>query len=116
MITFEYQGKIYKPSNLENKLKKLGITINDIKIIDDTQTKAEKIQEEKETNKLELLHFISVYWDTKCKGWLELKKTDYIPKDIIEDIKSGRFIYIGECKEAELSDFKKEHFYSIIRQ
>lgn len=114
MITFKYNGKIYKPSNLENKLKKLGITINDIEIIDDTQTKAEKIQEEKEANKLELPHFISVYWDTKCKGWLEFKNTDNMPEWINEDIKSGRFIYIGECKEAELFDFKKEHFYNII--
>ena len=48
MITFKYNGKIYKPSNLENKLKKLGITMDDIEIIDDTETKAEKLKKEKE--------------------------------------------------------------------
>ena len=39
MITFEYDGKIYSPSNLEKKLKKLKITINDIKILEDTSKK-----------------------------------------------------------------------------
>ena len=32
-MKFIYNGRIYHPSNLEKKLKKMGITINDIKII-----------------------------------------------------------------------------------
>ena len=41
MITFEYKGKIYKPSNIENKLKKLGCTMADITILEDTNPKDE---------------------------------------------------------------------------
>lgn len=33
LMKFIYNGRIYNPSNLEKKLKKMGITINDIEII-----------------------------------------------------------------------------------
>lgn len=33
MTKFTYNGKIYNPVNLEKKLRKMGITINDIDII-----------------------------------------------------------------------------------
>lgn len=46
MITFEYNGKIYTPSNLEKKLKKLGITMSDIKILNDTDTQEQTVKEE----------------------------------------------------------------------
>lgn len=40
MITiFRYNGKIYKPENLERKLKKLKITINDIEILNNQKQK-----------------------------------------------------------------------------
>lgn len=42
-MKFEYNGRIYSPSNLEKKLQKMGITINDIKIIEDS--KKEEIKE-----------------------------------------------------------------------
>ena len=45
-MKFEYNGRIYSPSNLEKKLKKLGITIDDIKIIIDTPLKEKEIKEE----------------------------------------------------------------------
>ena len=32
-MKFKYNGRIYNPVNLEKKLKKMGITINDIEII-----------------------------------------------------------------------------------
>lgn len=32
-MKFIYNGRIYNPSNLEKKLKKMGITINDIEVI-----------------------------------------------------------------------------------
>lgn len=61
MITFEYDGKIYSPSNLEKKLKKLKITINDIKILEDTSKKQEAVITKEETyhqaNKIALYIF-----------------------------------------------------------
>lgn len=33
MVKFNYNGRIYSPSNFEKKLKKLGITVDDIEII-----------------------------------------------------------------------------------
>lgn len=35
MTKFTYNGRIYNPVNLEKKLKKMGITRNDIEIIPD---------------------------------------------------------------------------------
>ena len=32
-MKFKYNGKIYNPVNVEKKLKKMGITINDIEIL-----------------------------------------------------------------------------------
>lgn len=32
-MKFKYNGRVYNPVNLEKKLKKMGITINDIEII-----------------------------------------------------------------------------------
>ena len=32
-MKFKYNGRIYNPVNVEKKLKKMGITINDIEII-----------------------------------------------------------------------------------
>ena len=34
-MKFKYNGKIYNPINLEKKLKKLGITIDDIELIEE---------------------------------------------------------------------------------
>ena len=34
-MKFKYNGKIYNPTNLEKKLKKLGITIDDIELIEE---------------------------------------------------------------------------------
>lgn len=34
-MKFKYQGKIYSPSNLEKKLRKMGITMEDIEILPD---------------------------------------------------------------------------------
>ena len=40
-MKFIYNGRIYNPSNLEKKLKKMGITINDIEIIPEEKKKEE---------------------------------------------------------------------------
>lgn len=39
MVIFKYNGKVYKPENLERKLKKLGITINDVEILNNAEEK-----------------------------------------------------------------------------
>lgn len=36
-ITFKYNGKIWNPKNPEKKLKQLGITWNDVEIIEETK-------------------------------------------------------------------------------
>ena len=117
MITFEYDGKFYKPSNLEKKLKKLGITINDIKIIDDTDTKAETERKEKVEQQQNLEHTVSLYWDIKGKGWYvnELYNKE-IPLWVNEDIKSGRFIFVGDYNINELYEVKKTNFLKMIKQ
>lgn len=114
MITFEYDGKIYKPSNLEKKLKKLGITINDIKIIDDTDTKAETERKEKAEQHQNLEHMVSLYWDTKCKGWFQDESYNKeMPLWVNEYIKSGRYIYIGDYNVNELYEAKKTNFLKM---
>ena len=37
-MKFKYNGKLYNPVNPEKKLKKLGITWNDVEIIKDEET------------------------------------------------------------------------------
>ena len=121
MITFEYNGKIYKPSNLENKLKKLGITINDVKIIDDTKTNAEKEREERSQQTSNNEEIVDVYWDNKCKGWYivdnlfpySLEWSKQFLKDI--NIKHKRYISVGyNINKNNLSEFFKENYKKVI--
>lgn len=44
-ISFMYSGKLYNPKNPEKKLKQLGITWDDVEIIEQTK-KEEKIEYE----------------------------------------------------------------------
>lgn len=110
MITFEYQGKIYKPSNLENKLKKLGVTLNDIKILEDTETKAEKERKERDNKSNDYDPELNVWWDNKSKGWFINRNGGIFenPNDI------NRYKFIGKTFESKLSDFIKEHFKEVI--
>ena len=39
MIRFKYNDKIYAPANFEKKLKALGITKEDVEILEDTNLK-----------------------------------------------------------------------------
>lgn len=121
MITFEYNGKIYKPSNLENKLKNLGITINDIKIIDNTKTNAEK---EKEL-RIKQMQFINddktvdVYWDNYSKGWYIVdRQFPYEPQwDIrfFHEIENGHYKLVQhDVNKNGLQKFFKENFKAII--
>ena len=122
MITFEYNGKIYKPSNLENKLKNLGITINDIKIISDTKTNAEKAREERiqQIQNVNSDKKVDVYWDKCTKGWYIFdRKFPYDKKTRIEvlgNIMTARFISIGEnINQNDLTEFFKENFQKVIK-
>lgn len=111
MITFEYNGQIYKPSNLEKKLKKLHITMNDIKIISDEDTNKEvEIQRKEEENK-QKFDIIYLFWDTKCKGWFESKT------ETIDDIyRKLDFVYMGMCDSYDkLKDMKSELFKQAIK-
>ena len=110
MITFEYQGKIYKPSNLENKLKKLGVTLDDVKILEDTETKAEKERKERDNKSNVCDPELNVWWDNKSKGWFINRNGGIFenPND------ANRYKFIGKTFESKLSDFIKEHFKEVI--
>ena len=49
-IRFKYNGIIYYPKDLDKKLKQLGISINDIEIIDKEEQKEEQKEEEIDTS------------------------------------------------------------------
>ena len=46
-MKFKYNGRIYNPVNLEKKLKKMGITINDIEIIPPEIKKIEEPEDDR---------------------------------------------------------------------
>ena len=43
--------------------------INDVKILEDTKTRAEKEKKEQDNKPNTCDPELSVYWDDKCKGW-----------------------------------------------
>lgn len=121
MITFEYDGKIYKPSNLEKKLKKLGITINDVKIIDDTQTNAEKEREERKSQNFSTSneYKVDVYWDNKCKGWYIVDRHFPLSPEwgmrFFQEIENGRYKLVKhDVNKSNLLDFFNENFKRVI--
>ena len=44
-MKFKYNGRVYNPVNVEKKLKKMGITINDIEIIPEEVKKIEEVDD-----------------------------------------------------------------------
>lgn len=119
MITFEYNGKIYKPSNLENKLKKLGITINDVKIIDDTKTNAEKEREERSQQISNNEETVDVYWDNKYKGWYLVDRRFPYSLDwgmrFSQEIENGRYGLVQhDVNKNNLHEFFGENFKKVI--
>jgi len=119
MITFEYNGKIYKPSNLENKLKKLGITINDVKIIDDTKTNAEKEREERSQQISNNEETVDVYWDNRCKGWFLVDRRFPYSTDwgirFFQEIENGRYKLVQhDVNKNNLYEFFEENFKKVI--
>ena len=51
-ITFKYNGKIISTPNLEKKLKRMKISINDIEILEKTENIIEEIEEESSMRKV----------------------------------------------------------------
>ena len=80
MTKFKYNNRIYNPSNLDKKLKKLGITRSDIEIIEDTIIK----DTDNEDNGITKHHFIlpngytvtSIYDNLDNLGITDYKQID----------------------------------------
>lgn len=78
MTKFKYNNRIYNPSDIDKKLKKLGITRSDIEIIEDTT-----IKEEPDTS-ITKHHFVlpngytvtSIYDNLDYLGITEYKQID----------------------------------------
>lgn len=112
MITFEYNGQIYKPSNLEKKLKKLHITMDDIKIITEENTNKDIAIQTKENEDKLRFNSIYLFWDMKCKGWLESKTKD-LPDTVF---RKDDFVYMGKCDDYDkLSEVRAELFKEAIK-
>ena len=60
MITFQYNGKQYTTNNLENKLKKLGITKKDI-ITNNKDSEIIKVKKYHFKNKIDNSIIVSIY-------------------------------------------------------
>ena len=52
-IKFKYNGKVWNPKNPEKKLKQLGITWDDVEIVEDSPKEEKQI----EMNDIKLYHF-----------------------------------------------------------
>lgn len=80
MTKFKYNNRIYNPSDLDKKLKKLGITRSDIEIIEDTIIK----DNDNEDNGITKHHFIlpnsytvtSIYDNLDNLGITDYKQID----------------------------------------
>ena len=58
-ITFKYNGKIWNPKNPEKKLKQLGITWDDVEVIE-TSTKQKEVIEDNSTDNPNLYKFRNI--------------------------------------------------------
>ena len=77
-MKFKYNGKIYNPTNLEKKLKKLGITIDDIELIEELKNTNENTY----SNNSTLYYFkkddyvrCSIYPEEN--GWEKITREEY---------------------------------------
>jgi len=113
VIKFEYNGKVYAPSDVEKKLKKLGITINDVKILNDDSG---QINLQKKS--LSLFEAIMntdsipyhIFRDEKTKGWLY--------KPVTESTESTDvYKYVGTTNPPEITsdDIVKAAWRKIIK-
>lgn len=107
MITFEYNGRIYKPSNLDKKLKVLGITKDDIIIIEDKPSNNEIISNLR-AHTIKQKHKYC-FWNNKCKGWFdtEYKDLQNYPFDKTELTYIGETLDNESISDAHIRLFKK---------
>ena len=77
-MKFKYNGKIYNPINLEKKLKKLGINIDDIELIEELKNANENTY----SNNSTLYYFkkddyvrCSIYPEEN--GWEKITREEY---------------------------------------
>ena len=77
-MKFKYNNKIYNPINLEKKLKKLGITIDDIELIEELKNTNENTY----SNNSTLYYFkkddyvrCSIYPEEN--GWEKITREEY---------------------------------------
>lgn len=77
-MKFEYNGRVYNPSNLEKKLKKLGITVDDINIMEEPKPIEEKFE-------VKLYYFKNNKGYKRCSiypeieiGWIPITKEEYV--------------------------------------
>jgi hypothetical protein len=54
-MKFKYNGRIYNPVNVEKKLKKMGITMEDIEILPDEKKKEDNSVEDYQINKRQVI-------------------------------------------------------------
>lgn len=75
MTKFKYNGKIWNPKNPEKKLKQLGITWNDVEIIEEVPTQKEV--EYEDPNRL--FYFINPETGYSITSINPITKDGYIP-------------------------------------
>ena len=77
-MKFKYNGKIYNPINLEKKLKKLGITIDDIELIEEPKNTNENTYSSNST-----LYYFKKDDYVRCNiypeenGWEKITREEY---------------------------------------
>lgn len=80
MVKFKYNNKVYETPNLEKKLRRLKITIDDIEILEDNIP----IIEEDDIEEVKLYHFIN-----KDNGYRHCSIYDKCPEGYIKCDKNG---------------------------
>lgn len=55
-ITFKYKSRTYSPKNLDKKLKQLGITLDDVELVQDEQTNKQIEKQQRVVNYYQTLY------------------------------------------------------------
>lgn len=77
-MKFIYNGRIYNPVNLEKKLKKLGITIDDINIIEEPKPIEEKFEVKTYYFKNNIGHKLCSIYPEAGPEWEPITKEEYV--------------------------------------
>ena len=89
-MKFKYNGKIYNPINVEKKLKKMGITMEDIEILPDEKKKEDNSLEDYMLDKEQVI--------VRCK-LDNIRRVYYVPKGTHPPIVDKQGIYSKEQLE-----------------